>query len=116
MPDGDGPDGSGAPETLGRLGRPSAPGVLGTLGAGSDGAGDAGAGGDGTGTEGSGTDGGATVGTGSGGTCSWARAGAATRIASTATMPSPGARKLLSKKVDTTQRLGTQTGAHGRLT
>ena len=114
VPDGDGADGAGAPETFGALGRLPALGGIGTLGAGagSDGAGNDGAGSDGTGTEGTGTDGtgtdggdgGITVGTGTGGGGSWARAGAAMMIASTATMPSPGARKLLSKKVDTTQR------------
>ena len=66
----------------------------GTDGTGTEGAGSDGAGSDGTGTEGTGgrvgSSGGVTLGTG--GTGSWARAGAATKIASRARMPNPGAR------------------------
>jgi hypothetical protein len=70
----------------------------GTDGTGTEGAGSEGAGIDGTGTDGTGTGTSGTVGSfggvtlGTGGTGSWARAGAATRIASTATVPNPGAR------------------------
>ena len=90
------------PEPPDAGGTGNGPDGTGTEGAGSDGAGSEGAGTDGTGTEGTGTDG--TVGSfggvtlGTGGTGSWARAGAATRIASTATMTNPGARMSVSWK------------------
>jgi len=79
-------------------------------GAGSDGAGTEGAGIDGTGTDGTGSDGSGTDGSGAGVTLgtgeagSWARAGAATMIASTTAMPIRGVRKLLSRLVGTTKR------------
>ena len=85
----------GEPEGPGAGSRSNGPEGTGTGGAGAAGSGTEGAGSDGTGTGGTGTDGGATLGTGSGGTGSWARAGAAMTIASTATMPSLSARKIL---------------------